>query len=235
MISDELLISACSEAENQLLDELICKLDEMSGIALKRKSKKRIKAFLKSLDKTYSETAVYDFAAFTKKYNLKQTIKAVLVAALIAILLTATCWSFENERGFFGEITDIGTFFTFNKFKDNDDYLFAEYTYIPEGYVLTSEERNKRSQLLEYHNNDLLLTIDTYKKNNSLGIFVNSENAETGEVPVNDAIGYYCINEDSTTLMWSTGNYVNVIMADNTEGISVDTLLKIALSRTKIK
>ncbi len=167
------------------------------------------------------------------RYKKRRVLKSVLIATVIMSLLVVTCMAVKPTRNFITKVTDDGTFFKFS-ITDNNDYLYANYNFIPEGYSLVSAEKFKSAHEIEYKKNDLSIFISSC--NNKNNVFVNSENAiESGEIEVGKTVGYYCINKDMTFLVWSTGKYNHTISADNCEDITLDTLVEIALSREAIQ
>ncbi len=158
--------------------------------------------------------------------------KSVIIAAVILALLAITCMAVKPIRNFFAKVTADGTFFNFG-ISDDDDYLCANYSFIPEGYALVYDDTVNDIRKITYENNEKLIYIVSSENENTLK-FINSENAtETGEVAIGKYIGYYCINKDQTFLVWSTGKYNHAITADNCKYITLDLLVNIALSREK--
>ena len=165
-------------------------------------------------------------------YN-RRIIKALIIVAIILVMLVVTCVAVKPIRNFFTNITSDGTFFTFDSSKNNN-FIYSKYNFIPEGYVLVSDNHLEKLQQIEYANEDYKIHISS-SSNNSNNLFINSENAvSSGEIEVGSSIGYFCINKTETFLMWSDDNCNYVIIADNCDFITVDTLVKIAMSKEKI-
>ncbi len=235
MLSDEALKAACFKAEEMALGEFISALSDLPEVTLKKKDHKRIRKFLKILDSGYVKDTAFNLQSTTKIYTVRRTLKSALVAAIILALLIVTGVAVKPIRNFFTEVTSDGTFFKFGVSNDNNDYLYASYSYIPEGYTLVSDKNMEQMQITEYKNNNMVIYINSAANSKGSNLFVNSENAiETGEVMVGGSVGYYCINEEDTTIVWATGKYHYLIMADNCNEITVETLVKIALSREKL-
>ena len=164
-------------------------------------------------------------------YN-RRIIKALIIVAIILVMLVVTCVAVKPIRNFFTNITSDGTFFSFNVI-DDDDYLYSEFNYIPNGYSLIFENSLEHLHELSYQNEKYCIFISSSDNNNTKA-FINSENAiETGETAIGKTIGYYCVNKEQTFLIWSTGKYNHMIIADNCDNVNLDDLIKIALSVKK--
>ena len=165
-----------------------------------------------------------------RSFKRRKLIKSIIIAAIILVVLVVTCMAVKPIRNFFTKVTDDGTFFSFS-ITDNNDYLYANYSFIPEGYVLVAQNNLKQKQQFEYDYHDSKLYILSTNNKESLQ-FINSEQSlKTGEILIGTNVAYYCINEEQTYLVWSTGKYNHVISADNCKDITIETLVKIALSR----
>lgn len=161
-----------------------------------------------------------------RSFKRRKLIKSIIIAAIILVVLVVTCMAVKPIRNFFTNVTSDGTFFSFS-ITDNNDYLYANYSFIPEGYVLVSENNIKTMQSIVYdHNGKNIYIVSAENKNTTK--FINSEKISIGQY-----IGYYCINNEQTYLLWSTGKYNHVITADNCKYITIDILVDIALSREK--
>ncbi len=162
-------------------------------------------------------------------FHRRKSFKALICAAVIFVLLVISCTAFKPFEKY---VTKDGTFFKFGSSK-HTVLTYSGFGYIPEGFVLVSDNRLKSAQNLEYTKGDLRIYIEMNKASD-LNVFINSENAkETGEIKVGKVTGYYCIQEDMTFLLWTDNGVCNTIMADNCEEINVNELVKIALSKTE--
>ena len=165
-------------------------------------------------------------------FKTRKIIKALIIAAIIFILFAITCAAVKPVRNFFTNVTDDGTFFSF-RLTDTDDYLHADYTYIPEGYSLVSVNNMRYAQAIDYDNHGKTINITTIK-NKGGGRYINTEKAvETKEITFGQYTGFYCKNNEHTFLLWVTGKYNHLIDAENCDAITEDELVKIALSREK--
>lgn len=167
-----------------------------------------------------------------RSFNRRKIITAAVIAAVIFILLVVTGTAVRPIRNYFTKVTDDGTFFSFGV-TDTNDYLYGKFTYIPEGYTLDpgNNIEDMHKTIYSYGENKIYIISGTNKNS---GTYINTENAiETKEIPIGKHIGYYTKNDEATFLLWSTGKYYHVIIADNCDSITEDELVKIALSREK--
>lgn len=167
-----------------------------------------------------------------RSFKRRKLIKSIIIAAIILVVLVVTCMAVKPIRNFFTKVTGDGTFFTFGII-DTNDYLYANYKYIPEGYSLVSESNIDNKHKLIYENNKSCIFIIS-EPNEDTGLYINTENAlETEDISLGKYFGYYSKNSDQSFLLWSTGKYYHLIIADNCDAITEDTLVEIALSREK--
>ncbi|MBR3619940.1 MAG: DUF4367 domain-containing protein [Clostridia bacterium] len=231
--SDVLLRDACVLAEEMIYEELLKKFDDKSVIIPKGQFE-RIQKIIYGQPVNLScgdDTKIKD-----KKATSKRIKTALLIAALLIILLSVSATAFSPLRDFFTKIYKDCTEFVFN-ITNKNDYLFAEYTYIPEGYKKVKDIRVKAacSQTLLYTNEKKQIKILTIKNLNSSTV-IDTENTETGNIMIDGSNGYYSITKTSIILVWSTGKYHHCLTADfNGENVNLETLVKIAQSRQPIK
>lgn len=165
-----------------------------------------------------------------RSFNRRKIITAAVIAAVIFILLVVTGTAVKPVRNYFKNETSDGTFFFFDSSK-HKSFTYSKFNFIPEGYTLVSDKKMKTSQMLEYTNGNEKIYISSIQTGNS---YINTENAiETGEIPIGNAVGFYCIKHDAIMLIWGNDGIRYLIMADDCDNITVDTLVKIALSREK--
>lgn len=136
-----------------------------------------------------------------------KTVKIILVAAILTALLLSA-FAFPSSRETIVDNFDI--FSTYKITKDNNNYVNNEIKvgYIPEGYVLESNESIGKNVLYKYVNeNGDYLTI--LKHSSSYKVEFNTEKVETKEIVV-DGIKYvYCSsNKGINSIIWSKNDYV---------------------------
>lgn len=232
--NDISLRNACILAEDLYWEDFFKKNNDIT----ERKSSDNLDKRIMSLiyghpeDLRYGETGKVN----EKKFSSKRIKIALMVAALLIILLSVSATAFSPLRDFFTKIYKDCTEIVFN-ITNKNDYLFAEYTYIPEGYKKVEDVRIKstKSQIIDYKNGRKRIHLTTLKNGHS-STFIDTENAETGNVMVGKYDGYYSITKTSIILVWSTGKYNHCLTADlNGDVITLETLVRIAQSRQPVK
>lgn len=230
--SDTALKEACVLAEEMLYKDMLEEFEKHPSIVIPEGQRERIyKLIYGEEPKEKDNTQIIE-----KNTSLRKIKIAILIAAILIILFGITATAFTPLRDFILKIYKECTEIVFDV-TGKDDYLFAEYTYIPEGYVKVKDIQIKeaKSQIILYISGKNRIKIKTLTNKHS-STFIDTENAETGEVLVNGTIGYYSITETSYILVWSTGKYSHCMTADKDyELISIETLVKIAQSRTPLK
>ena len=231
--SNIVLRDACVLAEEMIYEDLLKKFDEKSVIIPKGQFE-RIQKII--YGQPVNLSCGDDKKIKDKKATSKRIKTALLIAALLIILLSVSATAFSPLRDFFTKIykdcTEI-VFYITNK----SDYLFAEYTYIPNGYRKVDDVRVKatQSQILTYLNNKNQIKIITMRNKNS-STFIDTEKAEIGEVIINGNTGYYSITKTSIMIVWSTGKYNHCLTATLVDNnIGFDEVVKIAQSRQPAK
>ena len=230
--SDIALKEACMLAEEMCYEDLLERFEAQPVVLIPTGQYERISRLI--YGRSFSKTV--NSHRKDKNKSSKRFKTALLVAAIIIILLSVSATAFSPIRDFFMKIYRDCTEIVFNV-TDKDDYLFAEYAYIPEGYKKEKDIRNKsaKNQSMLYQKDKKIIKINTMRNKHS-STFIDTENAKTGEVFVNGRTGYYSITETSFILVWSTGKYSHCIVADENEGlVSIETLVKIAQSRQPIE
>ncbi len=226
--SDMALREACVLAEEILYNKMLAEFETHPSIMIPERQRERIHKLIYSKDPTPNVNT-------QKKTSSKKIKTALLIAAIFIVLFAVTATAFGPFKDFFVKIYNDCTEIVFNTTNKND-YLFADYTYIPEGYLKVKDIQIKaaKSQSLLYINGKSRINISTQSNRHS-STFIDTENAETGEISVNKTTGYYSITETSIILVWSTGKYTHVICADKCDIINLELLVKIAQSRQPIK
>ena len=167
-----------------------------------------------------------------EEYKRRTSIwRVLLIAALLLALLVGTALAFESVLHYIFSYFD-GTDIIFH----NDhiqDSLDECFTYIPQGFILEIEERERGSNYFVYKDkNNHRISILSIKNGSS--VFINTEGIGYEEIIIHDQTGYFVERDECFILSWSTGRYTHTIYADKsrTSCISKDDVLKIAESRT---
>lgn len=227
--SDKVLRDACILAEEMYWDDFFKRFASFPPVEIPKGQHERILKLIyehsvDNKEKTNSETR-----GITSK-----RIKAVIIAAAIIVLLAITAFAIEPVRDFIINIYSDCTEIVFNS-NDKNDYLYAEYTFIPKGYILVDSIQGKNSQSLIYSNEGKRILIDSLGNKSSKSV-IDTEDSDSGEISFGDETGYYSITDTSIILIWSSGKYNHCIIADlNDNYISLETLVKVAQSRKPLK
>ena len=230
--SDTALMDACVLAEEMLYKEMLAEFEVQPSIRIPDGQRERI------LNLIYGEeTAQKDNIQIKEKKISSRRIKtAFLIAAILIILFTVTSTAFSPLKDFILRIYRECTEIVFD-ITNKDDYLFAEYTYIPKGYKKVKDNRVKPAnfQSILYMNGQSRISISTLRNKHS-SAFIDTEDAETGEILINGVTGYYSITETSLMLVWSTGKYNHCLTVElNGANINLEEIVKIAQSRNPVK
>ena len=228
MTEELFLKEICSEAETIYWERIFEIIDSEPDMEISEETDRRITDYICKLESKYLKKNTGTDSKIKSGHGLK-----VLIAAAILILILAlTAFAYEPFRGFISRVYDNCTEYIFQLDNSNErDYKYADYSYIPEGYVLVKDNRGKFGQRQVYSNNGYEIVIDTGYSNNS-SVFIDTENAKTGDTVINGSIGHYSITDSGITVIWSTGKYYCYISADlNGDLITLDEVIKIAESR----
>ncbi len=217
---EKLLLLSAKDAESECWDNVFDEIDSATDIRIPDEVDRRIFLFTKKLDKKINK----------KIKNTKSLVKVLIVAAATILLLSISAFAFPLVRNFITNVYHDCSEIIFNDISKSEDYKYAEYTNIPKGYMLIKNEKSKLGQKLIYEKEGKQISINTSPSKNT-SFFIDTENAETGSIKVNNIDGYYSITERALLLVWSTGKYSHCITADNCEDITISILINIAESR----
>lgn len=221
------LREACIEADNNYWKSFFEHIDSMPEILIPEEKDKRLRDFIRN----------YKIASAGKKNRkgLKRGIKALLIAAIVLLIAAFTAFAFEPVRNFVYKVYPDCTEFVFESIKGNkDDFLYAEYSFIPEGYSIVSNVKTDMGQKIIYENKNNQMLIQSGINSGSV-IGIDTENAECGEIQINNYDGYYSINQTSIFVVWSTGKNYHMIKADQCDTITLDVIVRIAQSQQPVK
>ena len=229
--SDTALKEACILAEELYWKDFFTKTDIKTCKASPSLDERIINLIYGKTDNTENSVSL---PGKKKKAGKKHII--AIIAAVLVLLVSALAAASAPIRNYILNVYDDCSEFIFNT-ENKKDYLFAEYTYIPEGYKKTDEMRYKKaqSQITLFFNDEKHIKIST-NENKGTSTYIDTENAETGEIKVGEYDGYYSITDDSVMLIWSTGKYNHLLTAArNKDIITLDEVVKIAESRVPAK
>ena len=156
-----------------------------------------------------------------KKQSLSKKTKIMLVAAAIIILSLITAIAYGQRDfiiEFFNGHAEIYT-------EKQSGFLKNELTvnYIPDGFELQKNEKNKNDHLQQYANGEYFFTIS--KQSDYDIIDVNSENMNAEEITVNNITYIVICNEtNGGNILWFDNDMLYILDGN----ISKDELLKIA-------
>lgn len=219
------LREACIEADKTYWKSFFEHIDSMPVILIPEDKDKRLRDFIRN----YKITSV----GKKNRKGVKRGLKALLIAAIIIFAIVVTAFAFEPVRNFVFKVYSDCTEFVFESIKGNkDDYLYAEYSYIPEGYILVSNVKTEMGQSITYKNKNNQLLIQSGINSGSL-LGIDTENAEHGDIQIKNHKGYYSITNRSLIITWSTGKYNHVICADKSDIITLDEVVRVAQSAVK--
>ncbi len=229
--SEIALREACVLAEEMIYKDMLAEFEAQPFIMIPEGQPERIHKLIYGEDtEPKANTRIKE-----KKTSSRKIKTILLIAAMLIILFGVTATAFNPIRDFIIKIYRECTEIVFDV-TSKDDYLFAEYSYIPEGYIKVKDERVKvvSAQSIVYSNGKSIIKISTLKNTDSTTI-IDTENAKTGEVMINGNKGYYSITKTSIMLVWSTGKFNHCLTATLNDKISLDAIVKIAQSRRPIK
>ena len=217
MTDSIILKEACIEAEDKYWDRYFEKVDSEPDCVIKKSVDENIISFLSALNFKTTANGSIKLSAKPKKI-----VKITLIAAIIVIFLAISVIAVSPLREFIINVYDDCTEFVFNTIS-GDDYLYAEYNFIPESYKLFSDEKTKTGQRIIYKSGEKQIVIDS-DVNEGSKVVIDTENAECGEIPIDEFTGYYSITSSSIILVWSTGENNHMITAEINSNISLETV-----------
>lgn len=168
----------------------------------------------------------------------KKLVLALGIMIVLVALLTVSVVAFNPFKKFF-EIFNIhdytkGSEISYSETYYNNAYLHGTYSFLPENYHLKEERfgKNYHEQYFE-SNEGKIIHASTLLAEDTISV-LNTEKSNPEEVRVGEDKGLYLkTKEDFQILQWVTGRYVNSIDTDD-DNIRLDTLRKMAESRTKV-
>lgn len=222
------LKEACMEADALYTKSFFEWMDSTPDVIIPEEKDARLRNFIKNYNIYLNNTS-----ANRKSKGMKRGIKVMLIAAIILLIAALTAFAIEPVRSFVYKICNDYTEFIFEKINDNkNDYLIAEYTYIPEGYQLVSNEKKKTEHTVIFRNGQNRIKIHSDQTNGSV-LLIDTEAAKTRNLKINDYDGYYSVNQDTIILVWSTGKFYHVITADVCDKLTLNDVVQIAQSARK--
>jgi len=225
--NNPVFVTACIEANNQLISELIEEIDSQPIETLKGKEKKRMYSFLRNINRP-PKVVVH--------HNFSKLLKIALVAIFILSLLVLTVVAHYSRNYIYSQHHTYGDVVFSDDETVAEDYFYASYICHLDSYKLIKDKRDKLSQDIEYEDeNGNRIWITTMKNGSTMGFDTEKNEIENLKVSGKDAIGV--TNSDCIILVWSSGKYTTAIGADVTEttNIAISDLIKIAETRKKVK
>ncbi len=224
--NNKILSDACVLAEELYWGDFFKSIDETNAIQVSDKQRNAIYNLIG--DNVKHLGSISSFTPTIVKP--KKKFRAILIAAILIILLAAAAFAVTPIRSFIIKIYDDCAEIIFHT-DDTDDYFYSEFTYIPDGYKLSTCNRSKNSQYLLYLNGENRVIINTLKNGKSKTV-IDTENSTTGQININEFTGYYSLTDSSIILIWSTGKYNHCIIADTAgNNITLENVVKIAQSK----
>ena len=226
--SDRILKESCIIAEELYWQDFFERVDEEPDTTIPEGQFERILSLI------HQQPICEDINLKTleKRTVFSKRVKAVLVAAIVILLLAVTAMAITPFRNFIIKVYKNCTAIVFN-LENKNDYLYANYEDIPEGYELKSDLHSDYSQLITYTNGYFDISINTLLNEKSMTT-LDTENSEINEIMIGDLQGYYSLTETNINLIWSTGKYNHCIFAELNDEITIDLLVKIAQSRQPV-
>lgn len=222
-----ILKEAARLAEQDLAEQDYLRFAATPDIETSKEFDERVDKIIISMEpKTYSKPSAF-----------RKTIRTfIAIAAIIAIFsISATGGNpfMETVKDFFIRTFTDGSIV---RFEDNDQTvgtLYSNYTWIPDGYELVEHEQDEIQEIFvfEDHNKNQLICITRKSTPSKSGI--NTEDALTDEIYINNLPGLYYEQENFIEVIWNTGEYYYYINAES-KNISKEDLIRIAESRENV-
>ena len=227
MLEYDILKEACEEAEDSYWENYFIKIDEEPEIEIPIKIRNNILNYIYNLQVQQNRESKTP----AKSHKL---IRTILIAAILILISVSVACAFSPVRSFIIKVYNDCTEIIFS-YDNTDDYVYAYYSYIPEGYELIDDFRGKDVQFLTYTKNEFTIQIDSFKNGNSK-TDIDTENAISGEIEINKQMGYYSITNTNIIVVWSTGEYNHCIVADKSDSkLTIEEIIKIVESRNPKK
>ena len=153
----------------------------------------------------------------------RKTVKVLLIAAVIAALLAVAALGYAQVKyNIFHFADHSSVFFSHGNKKEVNDVMVG---YVPKGFSLTNETRQKDSIAQEYERNKLCFNIVKGSVHDSID--VNTEYVDGRIVSIND-IDYLIYGEakHGRGILWSINDYTYSI----TGNLAEEEMIKIAVS-----
>lgn len=220
------LREACVDADKLYWQSLFEQIDSMPDVLIPADKDERLRSFIRNHMITQTEKK--------NRKGMRRGWKALLIAAIILLVAALTAFAFEPVRNFVYRVyTDCTEFVSKSVKGYDDDYLYANYLYLPDGYELVSDDKEKTEQRTVYSNGSDRIVIRSVKYKTAV-IGIDTEGSDSGEIKVANHVGYYSVNDDVIILFWSTGQHYHKIIADMNDKIKLEDVVRIAQSATVI-
>ena len=222
MISDQMLAEALAAENERRLNAYLTELQERPAFPLSGRAEKRLLRALSDLQRSAAGGRV-------RRPERKKLVRALLIAALLIALLFVAAMAYAPLRN--AILRNLGGEVELVFQRDGgNDRLEGKYSYLPDGYSLVPEEKNRVRGILEYQNDDATITI--YSMKNGGTFLIDTDGKEAEKIVINGSPGYLIETDTSIHLTWTTGTYCHMISADRTPAITREEVIKIAQSRS---
>lgn len=224
-LKDKTLDAMIKMAASELMDEMIAEVekeieDKKEGIKFSDEHIFAMNAFFDSVKK--SENA---------KRRKKLNIKILLVAAMVLVMLVGsaiTVTAFKTAKFKATSYTnDFGTSFNFKSEEKGlylPDQIIVKATYIPDGFEIEGEYYRENCANLVYFNDDKRVDITKKFIYGSMGIGVDSENAEMKTLQFDGKEFNLIEKNGEITAVWSYNGYVYKVIANIPEDIFIKVI-----------
>lgn len=213
---DTLLRAAASRAANEMFDEIDASIPD-EDIHF---SENHIKAMNNIL---YGSSVDFDNNDL-KHFKLKR--RYILVAAITMTFLisTAVCADRLKFLDYFMNISKEGTEFRIDENnEDESTYMYrSTLNYIPENFYLDKNELTSTSYVVTYKDSNSYFTF--YKSLDNNVFDVNTENATTQKVHINDNVALLNIGDNFVNISWVD----NDVLYNISGNLDKETIIKIA-------
>lgn len=235
---DSIFVQACVEAEYLMAEKLFNELNNEQGFEFSRRYKRERQRIIRQVEKNHLTTINHDTSSikFTSYKTLRRVIRVGIVAAILLTLVIATAVAYGSFREYVLYEESDFSWLEFTR-TEGSDRLYADYTYIPDGYILIEEIKDNGLQVLTYENDkgNCLTVVSLENETSILGL--NTEGVDLEDVDINGIAGICCENMGSTTITWCTGKYNHTISGEtqDDETLNKEDLIKMGCSRRERK
>ncbi len=173
----------------------------------------------------------------SKPSVLRKTIRTLILVAAIMVIFSISATGgnpfMETIKDFFIRTFTDGSVVTFDDNDQTAGTLYSNYTWIPEGYELVEHTQDEIHELFIFEDQNMNKLTCMSRKNAPSWNLINTEDAPTNEIYINNLPGLYYKQENFVELIWNNGEYYYYINATS-NSITKDDLIRIAESRENV-